>query len=57
MTLGPFLDLILIKLCVPMLIPLRAQVGLRHKFYKILDNLEKYEIFGMRKSIKLFYPS
>lgn len=30
MTLGPFLDLILIKLCVPMLIPLRAQVGLRH---------------------------
>ena len=30
MTLGPFLDLILIKLSVPMLIPLRAQVGLRH---------------------------
>ena len=47
MTLGPFSDLILIKLNVPMLIPHRAQVGLRHiKVDEILDNLEKYEIFG-----------
>ena len=30
MTLGPFSDLILIKLSVPMLIRLSAQVGLRH---------------------------
>ena len=43
MTLGPFSDLILIKLSVPMLIRLRAQVGLRHiKVVEILDNLEKY---------------